>query len=106
MELKKDVRNELFKRRELVLEIESEKNPGFQEAKKKVSEIVGKPEENIDVYRIKGSFGKHRFFVSAKVYDTKEDLESMKKLEITRKQRRESSTGGVEQKSEEKSERS
>ena len=96
MEIKKDTRNELFKRRELILKIESGKNPGFHETKKKISEIVGKPEENIEVYTIKGSFGKKIFTVEADVYDSKEDLENIKKLKITRKQRK------AEEKTEEK----
>lgn len=91
MEIIKDIRNELFKRRELILEVESDKNPGFQETKKKISEELVIPEENADVYGIKGSFGSHKFIVNVNIYDSKEILDNMKKLEITRKQRRESS---------------
>lgn len=90
MEIIKDNRNELFKRRELVLEIESDKNPGFQETKKKISEELGILEENADVYGIKGNFGSHKFIIKTNIYDSKEILENMKKLEITRKQKRES----------------
>ena len=91
MEVIKDIRNELFKRRELVLEVESNKNPGFQETKNKISKELGFPEENADVYCIKGSFGSHKFIVNANIYDSKEILDNMKKLEVTRKQKRESS---------------
>ena len=91
MEVIKDIRNELFKRRELVLEVESDKNPGFHETKKKVSEELGILEENADVYGIKGSFGSHKFIININIYDSKEILDNIKKLEITKKQRRESS---------------
>ena len=91
MEIIKDIRNELFKRRELVLEVESDKNPGFQETKKKISEELGISEENADVYGIKGSFGSHKFIVKVNIYDSKEILDNMKKLEVTRKQRKENS---------------
>ena len=89
MEVTKDTRNELFKRQELSLELESEKNPGFAEVRKQIAEKVGKPEENIDVLRVKGNFGKRKFNVEAYVYDSKEDLEKMKKLAMTQKQRKE-----------------
>ena len=91
MEIIKDIRNELFKRRELILEVESDKNPGFQETKKKISEELGISEENADVYGIKGSFGSHKFIININIYDSKEILDNIKKLEITKKQRRESS---------------
>jgi ribosomal protein S24E len=87
MEIKQDTRNDLFKRQEIILLIEAEKNPGFEEMKKKIAEKFGKPEENIDVYNIVGSFGRNSFEVSAFVYDTKEDLDKMARLKMTKKQR-------------------
>ena len=90
MDVVKNIRNELFRRNELVLKLDSEKNPGFDEAKKKLSEELKKNEDNIDVYRIKGNFGRNSFVISANVYDSKKDLDKIKKLEITRKQRKES----------------
>ena len=102
MEIKIDNRNELFKRQEIVVELESDKNPSFDETKKKLSEKFSKPEENIDVYRIKGNFGKNKFKVEVNIYDSKEDLENIKKLERTSKQRKEGDK--KEEKSEEVSE--
>jgi len=89
MEIKIDNRNELFKRQEIVLELESDKNPSFEETKKKLAEKFSKPEENIDVYRIKGNFGKNKFKIEVNIYDSREDLENIKKLERTSKQRKE-----------------
>ena len=89
MEVKQDTRNELFKRQELVLELESDKNPSFDEVRKKISEDFSKEENLIDVYNIYGGFGKKKFQINANVYDSKEDLDNVKKLEITSKRRKE-----------------
>ena len=86
METKTDTRNELFKRNEMSFELESEKNPSFDEMKKQVSEETKKSEEQINVYNIKGNFGSQQFKVDAYVYDSKEDLESAEQK--TQKQRK------------------
>jgi ribosomal protein S24E len=75
METEKNFKNEAIKRHELVFMLESEKNPSFLEIKKKLSEEFKKPEENIDVLRVKGSFGSKKFRTEAHIYDNKEDLE-------------------------------
>jgi ribosomal protein S24E len=86
MEIKSDIRNDLFKRNEIKAELEAEKNPSFDEVRKMLSEQLKKPEENIDVYGIKGGFGKSKFIIKAEVYDSKEDLEKAKSK--TQKQRK------------------
>lgn len=78
MQIINNIRNDLLKRNEIFSLVESEKNPSFNEMKKQVSEQVGKPEENIDVYNIKGSFGSKEFKINFNVYDSKEDLEKSK----------------------------
>jgi len=88
IKIKKDFKNELFKRQELNIELESENNPSFAEIKKQVAEKVGKPEENIDVLRIKGGFGKNVFNVEVYVYDSKESLDEMVELRKTQKQKK------------------
>jgi len=88
MNTKQDIRNELFKRQELIVELEGDKNPGFDEARKLIAEQLKKPEENIDVYEIQGKFGKHVFEIGAYAYDSKEELEKMKNLRKTKKQRK------------------
>lgn len=90
MDVKQNIRNELFKRQELVTEIESKKSPGIEEVKRMIAEAVGKPIENVDVKKVQGSFGKRKFVAEAYIYDSEEELKKMKKLEVTRKQRRES----------------
>jgi ribosomal protein S24E len=83
----KDIRNELFKRQEISFEIESPKNPSFAEVRKQISEKTGKSEETVDVFNIIGNFGKNKFKVGAYVYDSKEDLNSIQKIQMTKKQK-------------------
>lgn len=86
MEIKINTRNELFKRNEIGFRLNNEKTPSFEEMKKKIAEQVKKPEENIDVYSIKGHFGLKQFNINAYVYDSKEDLK--KAEQKTQKQRK------------------
>ncbi|MFA5259501.1 MAG: hypothetical protein WC402_05500 [Candidatus Pacearchaeota archaeon] len=85
METKKQIRNDMFKRDEVSLVLEAEKNPSFNECRKLISEKFSKPEENLDVYGVKGSFGSKSFVIKAYVYDSKEDLQ--KAVQKTGKQR-------------------
>lgn len=85
MDTKKNMRNDLFKRQEIVMEVAADKNPGFNEAKKIVSEKFSKPEENIEIRGVQGKFGKKTFAVDAHIYDSKEDL--VKAVQKSKKQR-------------------
>lgn len=98
MQIIKNIRNDLLKRNEIIALVESEKNPGFDEMKKQVSEQVGKSGENIEVFNIKGSFGSKEFKIDANVYDSKEDLEKNKMK--TKKQRKAEKEGEAEKKEE------
>jgi ribosomal protein S24E len=86
MEIKSDIRNEIFKRNEINAVVESEKNLSFDEARKIFVEETKKPEENIDLYNVKGNFGSNSFVISANVYDSKEDKD--KAEQKTQKQRK------------------
>jgi len=86
MEIKLDIRNDLFKRNEIEAIVEAEKNPSFEEISKMISEEVKKPEENIDVYNVIGGFGRSNFVIKGYVYDSKEDLK--KAEQKTQKQRK------------------
>lgn len=98
MEMKRDFKNELLKRQEIIFEIESDKNPTFTDVKKMISEKLSKPEENIDVYSIKGNFGERLFTICAYIYSSKKDLEKIKKLQKTQKQRNEEKKSAEEEK--------
>ena len=79
MEIKSNIRNELLKRNGLEIELEAEKNPSFNEIKKKITEEFKNPEETIEVCGIKGGFGKKKFKISAFIYDSREELEKNKR---------------------------
>ncbi len=86
MEVKNKTRNNLFKREEIELVLEAEKNPSFAETAKMLAEKFSKPEENVYVYNIKGNFGRNEFDVFAYIYDS---LDDKKKAEQkTQKQRK------------------
>jgi len=86
MKIETNTRNELFKRNEIIFKLDAEKTPSFEEMRKMISEEVKKPEENINVYNIKGKFGLKQFNVHVHVYDSKEDLK--KAEQKTQKQRK------------------
>lgn len=87
MEIQKDLRNELFKRQEIVGVVESEKNPTIDEIKEEVSAKLKKPKENIDVLRLLGSFGMKKFKFEAQVYDSEVDLKSALESRKSKKQK-------------------
>lgn len=87
METIKNIRNDLFKRKEISFMLESDKNPGFEGTRKIIADDFKIDEEAIDVYGVKGSFGSSKFKVDAYVYDSREDLKKAKQL--TQKQRAE-----------------
>ena len=85
METSKNIKNDLLKRNEISFILEADKNPSFDEMRKKISEDFKKKEETIDVYGVRGSFGSNKFKVQANIYNTKEDLD--KAVQLTQKQR-------------------
>jgi len=95
MEIKLDIRNDLFKRNEIKAELEAEKNPGFDEVRKMISEKIKKSEDSVDVYGIKGGFGSNNFIINAYVYDSKEDKDKAEQL--TQKQRKADKEGEKEE---------
>jgi len=76
-----DKNNELLNRREVKVIVEAEKNPGFPEACKIVSDKFKSAEELIEVNGIKGKFGRNTFLISAFIYKNKEDKPAEKEKE-------------------------
>ena len=62
-------KNEFMHRDEILIEIEANVNPGFDEVK----EIIGKDKDLIVVKSIRGNFGSHSFIAEVFVYDSKEN---------------------------------
>ena len=86
MEIKKDIKNNLMKRRELEIVLESDKNPSFSEISKLLAQDLKAEEESIMVENIRGAFGKKDFIIKASIYDTKElKDEAFKRLTKTKK---------------------
>lgn len=88
MEIKQNMRNDLFKRQELVFELEANKNPSFEDVRIKISEDLKKPEGNVDVLSVHGKFGKNVFIIKANVYDSQDDKEKSVSMRKTQKQRK------------------
>jgi ribosomal protein S24E len=87
LEIKKEFRNSLFNRVEILGIVKSNSNPGFEEVKKALAEKYSKSEENINVFQVKGSFGSKLFEIEAYIYDSLKDKENS--IVKTRKQRKE-----------------
>lgn len=68
----KDFRNEMLKRREVEMVIESVGNPGVVGASQQVAKHFKTEEENIALKSVKGSFGSRKFDVVANIYDSVE----------------------------------
>jgi ribosomal protein S24E len=90
MEIDKDFRNELLKRREVGFAFSAEKNPGSDFARKKVAEKFKVGEEKIAVKLLKNNFGSNDFLVEAFVYDSANDL-----LMIEPKKKEKKGAGGA-----------
>lgn len=78
MEILKDFKNDLLKRREVKLIINSEKNPGFNEALEKVAEKFKIDKALILVNTVKSKFGRHTFLIDSFIYGSAEDKERFK----------------------------
>ena len=87
MEVKNNMKNDMFKRHEFLFELEASKTPSFAEAKTRVAEELNKDEENVDVLNVYGKFGKNVFVIKANVYDSKEGLNKALLLRKTQKQK-------------------
>lgn len=77
MDTTKDFRNDLMKRREVEVVLDSGSNPGFSNAEKAVSENFKAKEGSVVVKSVRGKFGRNDFIVEAFVYDSKEDKDSI-----------------------------
>lgn len=79
MEIKniKEIENNLFKRKEVVVEVSSESSPSNLDVKKLLSEKFSVPEEAIKIKKIGSSFGSKLFPINANIYSSKDDLDNV-----------------------------
>lgn len=75
MNILNDKTNELLKRREIKFKIDSESNPGYEGAKKVVTEKLKVPHENIAIKFVKNNFGTKEFTIEAFIYHSIKDKE-------------------------------
>lgn len=78
-----EIKNDLMKRKEVSISIESASNPGFVNATKEVAHKFKASEEQIVIRKIGSSFGKDKFVIDAYVYNSAKDkieLEPKKKV--------------------------
>jgi len=85
MQIIKDIKNDLFKRRELKIILPSEKTPSYVEISKLLSEKFGSNEENIVVSKVKGRFGAKTFLIEADIYSSKEDKDKVVRTLVDKK---------------------
>ena len=77
-----EFKNDLLKRKEIVANLESHENPGFDNSQKKVAQHFKTTEELVVIKRVSGNFGSHEFTIEAFIYDSaknKEEIEPKKK---------------------------
>jgi ribosomal protein S24E len=86
-----DFKNILLKRREVKLIIESQSNPGFQNALKIISDQFKESEDKVAVKAVKSKFGRNTFLIDAFIYDSAKDKSEIEpKIKIKK-----SAEGGV-----------
>lgn len=85
MNILKDKRNDLLRRRELEFVMLHDKNPGFEAVVKEFCSKENVPEENVCVKSLHGNFGRSEFHVDVFVYDS---LEDKNKVELNKKSKK------------------
>jgi ribosomal protein S24E len=73
MQIIKEFRNELLKRKEILFSFEAASNPGYETSKKMIVEKTKADPEKVAVKSVRGNFGSKEFVVEVFVYDKKED---------------------------------
>jgi len=68
-----DFKNDLLKRREVKVVIESASNPGFAHASRVIAEEFKAKEDQIVIKEVKSKFGRNTFLIDAFIYQTPED---------------------------------
>ncbi|MCH7568630.1 MAG: hypothetical protein IIA87_04370 [Nanoarchaeota archaeon] len=82
MNILKDFRNDLLKRREVEVSEEYDVNPGFSKVLENVTEYFKVNKDVVVIKKIGSSFGTHIFLINVFIYDSvsfKEKIEPKKK---------------------------
>lgn len=73
MQIIKELKNELLKRKEILFSVKAESNPGYENSKKKIVEKIKADPEKVVVKSVRNNFGTKEFFIEVFVYDNTED---------------------------------
>lgn len=74
MEIKRDFKNSLLGRREIIVVVEAEKNPGIEAVKEMITGELKVDKELVVVKKLEGHYGKSVFDVEAFIYNTKDEM--------------------------------
>lgn len=83
--IKKDFKNGLLKRREIVIEIKHGENPGNEGSRKMIAEQLKADESLIAIKKVEGNFGSDNFVIEAFIYDS---AEARDKIEPKKKEKK------------------
>ncbi len=79
MEIIRDFRNDLLKRREIFFSHEDEKNPGFQKTIDNCAKSLKVEADRVVIKKLWNNFGSKVFFTNAFIYDSVKDKENSEK---------------------------
>jgi len=83
MNIIKDFRNDLLKRKEIKVVVPFEKNPGLEKAAEIISENFNVNKEVIAIKALKSKFGRDTFLIESFIYDSVKDMERVEpKLKV------------------------
>ncbi|NCO11361.1 hypothetical protein CO038_01585 [Candidatus Pacearchaeota archaeon CG_4_9_14_0_2_um_filter_39_13] len=85
MNIEREFRNNLLKRKEIELEVESESNSGYEGIRKIIVEKFGSDGSLVVVKKLAGNFGSNKFHASVFIYDSQE---AIGKTEIKKKEKK------------------
>ena len=86
MNITKDFRNDLLKRREILFSIKANSNPGFSKMQQDCAHHFKIELENIIIKSLRNNFGTKEFFVEAFIYDSIKDKESIEPRKKVKKE--------------------
>ena len=81
-------RNDLLKRREMLIEIESASNPGIPESKKIIAKLGDSTEDSVTIKKITSKFGRKTFTIEANVYDSPDKMNDIEPKPKVKKEKK------------------
>ena len=94
MNVIKDFRNDLLKRREVKIVINAEKNPGLTNSAKTVADNFKADENLVVVKTLKSKFGRDTFLIEAFIYGSVADKERIEPRKKEKKSEQSAASSG------------